>query len=437
MINLVSLLPLLTAAAILFAGNGMLITLIALRGDLEGFSATTIGAIGTSYFVGFLLGSLRAPKLIEQVGHIRVFSALAAIGAFTVLLHVLIVDAYLWMATRAVTGFCIAGLFATIESWLNGETSNKDRGRVLSIYSLIDLCAVTAAQFMLPTLGTHGFAVFAVTAMFFTMSLVPVALSPTSLPLTAEPVKLVLRDAWKISPFAFTTCFAIGLTNSSYRTIGPVYASEIGLDTTGVAFFISAGIVGGAILQLPLGWISDRMDRRKVMLFATAGATLAGLAVSFLSGISSPQSTGTNAAIQTSHYLYYLGSFAFGAFAMPLYSLAAAHANDYAKPGQFAVLSAGLLFTFGVAASVGPMASSLAMQIFGPSAFFTFMSICHGSLVLSAIYRMRARPPAPDDERGKYTYMPRTSFAIFRLARRRLTGEAGAQSNANRNGREQ
>ncbi len=427
MINMATLLPLFSAAAILFAGNGMLITLIALRGDLEGFSPATIGAIGTCYFVGFLVGSLRAPKLIEMVGHIRVFAALAAIGAATVLVHVLIVDPYLWMLARAVTGFCISGLFAAIESWLNGATSNKDRGRVLSVYSLIDLAAVTAAQFMLPTLGTKGFAVFAVTAMFFTLSLVPIALSPSAVPTTSEPVRLAIRDAWKISPLAFMTCFTIGLTNSSYRAIGPVYATEIGLDTAGVAFFISAGIVGGAILQLPLGWISDRIDRRKVLMFCSAGATIASIGLSLLSdSVFLRNSLGTVISTQTSPTWYYIGSFLFGAFAMPLYSLAAAHANDFAKAGQHAVVTAGLLFTFGVAASFGPMASSLAMEYFGPPAFFTFMSLCHGMLVAAAVYRMLARPPASEEDRAKYTLMPRTSFAIFRLARRRLTGESAS-----------
>ena len=421
--RLMHLLPLLIAAAILFIGNGLLLTLVALRSGEEGFSAQMIGIIGTTYFVGFLAGSRFSPRLIEAVGHVRVFAALAAIGASMVLAHILYVDVYAWMVGRAITGFCIAGLFTTIESWLNASAENRDRGRVLSIYSLVDLGAATASQLALPVIGVKGFEVFCLTALFFSLSLVPIALSPTATPRPQEPVRLALKDAWMISPLAFMTCFTIGLTNSSYRAIGPLYASEIGFDLQNVAFFISAGIVGGAVMQLPLGWISDRIDRRLVLTATCCAAALASLFVSTLAGTSVVRnSVGEAIRITTDPNWYHFGSFVFGAFTMPLYSLAAAHANDFAKPNQYAVVSAGLLFTYGIAATVGPLISSTAIETFGPPSLFVFFSLCHGGLVLLAIVRMLARPTVPDEERVRFTFMPRTTPAIFRLARKRLTG---------------
>ena len=316
----------------------------------------------------------------------------------------------------------MAALFTVIESWLNSATENRDRGRILSVYSLIDLATATGAQFILPLMGPEGFEVFAVVALFFIFALVPLALTPAATPVAHEPVRLAIFDVWKISPLAFMTCFTIGLTNSAYRGMGPLYATEVGLDLSGVATFMAAGILGGAVLQFPLGYVSDRIDRRIVLTFTSLGATICGLIVASLSGsIYATNPLGTVIRTETPPEYYYAASFVFGAFAMPLYSLAAAHANDFAKPGQYAVLSAGLLFTFGVAATIGPIASSTVMAWLGPPGLFTFISACHGGLVVAALVRMRARPTVPEEERATFTVLPRTSTAIFRLARKRLT----------------
>jgi len=414
--------PLLLAAATLFIGNSMLLTLITVRAGIESFSPAIVGLMGTFYFGGFLAGSILGPRLIELVGHIRVFSALAALGGSSALLIVLVLDPMVWMGARLVGGFCMAGLFMVIESWLNASVENRDRGRILSVYSLIDLATATSAQFLIPLIGPNGFEIFAVSALFFVFSLVPLALTPAATPVAHEPVRLAIFDVWKISPLAFMTCFTIGLTNSAYRTVGPLYATEVGLDLQGVATFMAAGIVGGAVLQMPLGYLSDRIDRRAVLTFCSLGAVLCGLLVASLSSsIYATNPLGTVIRTQTSPEYYYAASFLFGAFAMPLYSLACAHANDFAKPGQYAVLSAGLLFTFGVAATIGPAASSFVMEAVGPQGLFLFICTCHAALVIAALTRMNARPPVPEAERATFTVMPRTSLAIFRLARKRLT----------------
>ncbi|MDH3582526.1 MAG: MFS transporter, partial [Hyphomicrobiales bacterium] len=262
------LLPLLLAAAILLAGNGLQGTLITLRANLEGFDPVLIGLLGTAYFAGFALSCLMTPHLIRSVGHIRVFSALAALAAAGTLALVLIIDPYVWMLIRFTTGYCFAGLFTVMESWLAAASKNADRGRVLSVYRLIDLLAVTGVQFLLPVFGTAGFELFAVIAIFFAMSLVPVSLADRSSPKPPEAFSFDLRTVWAISPMACSGVLSLGLTTSAFRLIGPLYAEGVGLSVAGVALFMSAGIVGGAVLQLPFGYLSDRFDRRWMVILA-------------------------------------------------------------------------------------------------------------------------------------------------------------------------
>lgn len=385
---MLSLVPLLIAAGILLAGNGLQMTLITLRASSEGMTPAMIGIMGTAYFGGFVLGTLAATRMIQAVGHIRVFSALAAIGSAAAVLMALYVDPYAWMAIRAVMGFCLSGLFTVIESWLNTMSSNEHRGKVFSAYSMVDLVTVTGSQFVLPAVGIEGFVAFALVAMLFSLSLVPVALSPTAQPRTDTNVRMGFWEVWRVSPLAFMACLTIGLTNSSFKTIGPLYARGIGLDFTQLAVFMSAGIAGGAFLQLPFGWLSDHFDRRSVLMIATGGAAVAGAMLSM--------ATGSQVGV------VYAGAFLFGAFAMPLYALAAAHANDFAKPTQYPAVSAGLLFTYAVGSMIGPLVASVCLQQFGPASLFAYTGVVHAVLILGALIRRAVRPTVPRQARVKH-----------------------------------
>ena len=200
------------------------------------------------------------------------------------LLLVLVIDPVMWSAIRFATGFCFAGLFTIMESWLNSGVSNHDRARVLALYRIIDIGSVTGAQFLIPVFGAGGFTIFAIMSMMITLSLVPVSLGDRSNPAPPEDVRLDLARAWRISPLAAIGCVAVGLTNSAFRTLSPVYAEQIGLSVADVVTFVSVGIIGGAIIQYPLGYLSDRWDRRKMLLVTTGGALLAALALVFLAG---------------------------------------------------------------------------------------------------------------------------------------------------------
>ncbi|HSM42336.1 MAG TPA: MFS transporter [Afifellaceae bacterium] len=403
MTRLVPLTPLLAAAGILLAANGLQGTLIALRADHEGFPTAVIGLVSAAYFAGVMISSWLAPHLIGAVGHIRVFAGLAAIAAVGTLCLVLVIEPLVWAAIRAVMGICFSGLATTIESWLNSRSENADRGRVLSIYRLVDIGAVTGGQFLLPLFPVSGFEIFAVTAILYCLSLVPVCLADRSRPKAPEKARLDLPAIWTISPLACIGCVTIGLTNSAFRLIGPLYAREIGLGVTGIALFVSAGIVGGAILQYPLGYVSDRTDRRYSVLIATGGAMLAGLFLSLYA---------------REPIAVYLGAFAFGAFALPLYSLSAAHANDQASDDDYVLVAAGLSFFFSLGAIVGPFAASLVIETLGAPAFFTYTSVIHGALILVTVYRMSRRAPVPRGARTRFVPLLRTSPVFFRLARR-------------------
>jgi len=401
------LIPLLIAAGILLGGNGIQGTLIALRGSQEGFSASVIGFMGTAYFAGFLLGCLAITRMLNAVGHIRAFSTLAAIAAAGTLFLVLVVDPVMWSVVRFTSGFCFAGLFTVMESWLNSGVSNRDRAQVLAIYRIVDLGSVTGTQFLIPALGT-GSEIFMVMAIMITLSLVPVSLGDRSNPTAPENVKLDLGRVWRISPLGCIGCVAVGVTNSAFRTLSPVYAEEIGLSVTDTVTFVSLSIIGGALIQYPLGYLSDRWDRRKVLLLTTSCAMVSAAAIAWFAG--------------SSQLLNFGFVFIFGSFAMPLYSLSAAHANDRADKSEYVFVNAALMLFYSFGAIGGPFAASTVMEVLGPSWLFVFMASVYLIFVMIIIYRMQVRSSVPASRRGRFIALLRTSTVFARLARKQTEG---------------
>jgi MFS family permease len=398
------LIPLLIAAGILLGGNGLQGTLIALRGAKEGFEPATIGLMGTAYFGGFLLGCLAVTRIMKAVGHVRSFAALAALASSGTLLLVLMIDPYVWATIRFLTGFCFAGLFTVMEAWLNSGVRNQDRAQVLAVYRMIDIGSVTGAQFLIPVFGAEGFAIFAIMSIMITLSLVPVSLGDRSNPAPPEEVKVDLPRVWRISPLGSMGCIIVGLSNSAFRSLSPVYAEQLGMSVADVVTFVSVGIIGGGIIQYPLGYLSDRWDRRKVLLVTTIGSLVTGLALGLFAG-GDPL---VNFALV----------FIFGSFAMPMYSLSAAHANDRAGPGEFVLVNAALMLFYSFGAIGGPFAAATFMQWFGPTALFFFTTAIYAVFTVLIIYRMGARASVPSGARGKFTALLRTSTIFAKLARR-------------------
>lgn len=397
------LVPLLVTAGILIGGNGLQTTFISLRALQEGFSPSMIGVLGTGYNIGFAIGCIYITRLIRATGHIRTFSALAAIASAASIMMLLFIDPTSWFTMRLVQGICFAGLFAVVESWLNAKVTNATRARTLSLYRFVDLGAVTLAQYAIPAVGIGGFELFVIISMALTLSLVPISLTDRSSPEAPEQVRFDLKVLWKVSPLATVGCIVVGFTNSSFRSLGPIYADGIGMSVTSIATFMSVGIFAGVVLQYPLGHYSDKLDRRMVILAATLGSFLAGLFLALFAGENT--------------WLNYVGIFAFGAFAMPLYSLCSAHANDHAAPGQHALVSAGTLFFWSIGAVIGPLFASVMMDLFGPHALFLYMIVVLAGFMVYTVLRMNMREGVPTEERNMpFRSLLRTSTFFAKLA---------------------
>ncbi|MDX3927218.1 MAG: MFS transporter [Shinella sp.] len=397
------LIPLLVTAGILIGGNGLQGTFISLRAAQEGFSTSLIGVIGAGYSIGFAIGCIYVTRVLRAIGHIRTFSAMAAIASASAIAMVLVIDPWFWFLMRLVSGICFASLFATVESWLNASVTNSNRARTLSVYRLVDLGSVTAAQYMIPGVGIGGFQLFAIVSMALTLSLVPISLADRSKPVAPEAIRFDVKKLWNISPLATIGCIVVGLTNASFRNLGPIYADEIGLSVTAIASFMSAGIIGGVVLQYPLGIYSDRLDRRLVILLATLGSTLAALFLAIFAG--------------SDEWLNLVGIFVFGAFAMPLYSLCSAHANDHAGEGEHALVSAGMLFFWSIGAIIGPLFASVMLDIFGAQALFIYTAAILVAFMIYTAMRMTARPAVPAEERhNRFRSLLRTSAFFNKLA---------------------
>lgn len=380
---------LLLSVALLLMGNGLQGTLLPVRANLEDFSPTDIGILGSAYFFGFAAGCLYGPRLIRRAGHIRAFTALVAIASCVVLVHSLVLNAYLWWVLRAMTGFCFAALYMIIESWLNEKSTNETRGFVFSLYTIINLTVMTVGQLMLGLDRPENFSLFMLASILVSLATVPIALTRAEAPAPIRSVKIRVPHLYRLSPVGVVGCLAVGLANGSFWSLAPVYAQEKGADTWGVAVFMSVAVLAGALAQWPLGRLSDKMDRRKVIIGAACGAATAGL----LFVLWAPASiVGLLALI-----------FLFGLFTLPIYSITVAHMNDYIEPGGYVEAASGLLLVYAMGAVVGPLVSSIFMQYSGPDALFAVTASVHLALAGFAFYRMRLRARAPEEERAAFS----------------------------------
>lgn len=390
---------LLVSAGILLAGNGLQTTLIAVRADLEGFSLSLIGLFFSSYFAGFIAGCLFVPGMVARAGHIRAFAALAAIAAASALIFALSVNAPVWIIVRAVTGFCFAGLYMIIESWINEKSSNENRGQVLAVYRIVDLAAVTIGQFLLVVANPAGFVLFSLVAILVSLSIVPVSMTQVIGPQPLHNTSLNLRKLVSVSPLAAAGAFAVGLANGAFWGIAPVFVQKLGYASGMVAIFMSVAIVAGALAQWPVGYISDLVDRRKVLISVSGACVGASVFLWLFSGLS--------------QVALLVGAGFFGIFAMPLFGLCAAHANDHADTDEFVAISGGLLLVYAVGAVVGPSIAPVVMDATAPAALFAYTAAVHGLLVIFGLYRLTRRAGVPPEEQSDYVAVPRTTPAVF------------------------
>jgi MFS family permease len=379
------------SAFLLFAG-GLQGLLLSVRGAEEGFSLLALGLIGTGWSVGFIAGSVTVPLLVQRVGHIRAFSIMGAIGTITILCNLLWINDFGWIVLRAFSGLCFAGAAMIVESWLNEVAENKSRGTVFSIYTTINMTASTVGQLAMSLTGVSSHIPFIVGAIAFICAILPSALTSTPQPRPIGSAKLDVRLLYKTSPLAVIAAFSVGMANGTFGTLAPVYGHEQGLDASGIAFLFAVTAVLGAIAQVPAGRISDRMDRRMVMV--ALGAVAA--AVGFLILLINPRGG----------WLMYVLFGLYGFSAYPIYAIAVAHANDFAKQGEFGRVAGGMLLVLGTGLAIGPALAAVVMNVFQPVGLFLVTATFHGALALTAFLRMKVRPVRID---GRIRFRPMNS----------------------------
>jgi MFS family permease len=379
---------LLLSAAILLMGNGLQSTLLPLRAQVEAFSTIQIAIIGSAYYVGFAAGCFWGPNLVKRVGHIRTFTAMVAIASAAPLMHNIWVTAGFWWLLRAASGFCLATLFMIIESWLNEKATNENRGVVFSIYTIISLTVVTLGQLMINCSAIESFVLFSVASVLVSLAAVPLALSKATAPAQIQTVRIRLGYLYRLSPIGVIGAFAVGMQQGAFWSLGPVFADRIGLDTLAITLFMSTAVIGGAIGQWPLGKLSDRIDRRQVLVGACAAAAAVGITIRFVY-----PTMGEGVLILT--LLWGLTTF-------PLYSICAAHMNDHVEEGGFVEASSGLLLIFAGGAILGPLIVSPFMTLRTPYALFGWIAGFQILLAVFVVYRMRVSARVPESERSEF-----------------------------------
>jgi MFS family permease len=393
---LTTLLALLLGFGLMQMGNTLQGTLLSIRGGMEGFSPAQIGAVGAGFWVGIVIGSLRCGKLVQSVGHIRAFVALGAIASTAPLLHLLLIDPTAWVVARALTGFCFAGLFIVVESWLNGVATDQSRGQILSVYAMTGLLSGIVGQLLLPVTGPAGFTPFCVIAMIISCALVPIALTRAEAPAQAgASARINLKALYHQSPLGLVAASLCGVTASAFFTLGPIFAQGRGLDTGGVAAFMASGTLGAFLLAWPLGWLSDRLDRRLVIIGAAITAVASLLTMMAL------------VPDDAHRWILYLCVALLGGTIVPTYSIVMAHVNDAVGKGEFVAASGGLLIMQGIGAAVGPVIAGLAMSAFQYGLSYTLI-VTQLLMAGWGIYRMTRRAAPPESHQGRFVIEPST-----------------------------
>ncbi|MET1754826.1 MFS transporter [Novosphingobium sp. RD2P27] len=385
---------LLLAIFMLMAGGGFLSTLVSVRLERAGSSAVFIGLVATAYFAGLVTGSLRVPQLVRRVGHIRAFAAFVALLSASTLTYAVHRDPLLWGVLRFIDGLCVAGVFVCLESWLNERAEGATRGAVLAGYMIALYLGQAIGQFLLNLSETKPSMPFLVASILISLSAIPVVLTKISAPPPDDGAALPVRALYSASPLGIVGATVTGWMLGAFYAMGPVFLRRLGMDLSATALFMSVVIMGGVALQWPLGRLSDRFDRRKIIVVVLAGALLASLGIAVVA---------TQGPV-----LLILGAL-FGGLSFALYPLCVAHTNDHLAPDQRVAASGGLVLLYSVGAAAGPMAGAAAVTVAGASGLFYFIALCAGGTLAFAFWRQLRALPVPLEQQQSYQVLPRTT----------------------------
>ena len=394
-----SIWALLLGIGLIMTASGLQSSLLGVRAGREGFATEVTGLIMSGYFVGFLVGSMIVPRLMKQVGHVRVFAALASLFSTAVLVHAVVVEPATWLLMRLLTGFCSAGLFIVCESWMNDRSPNESRGQVLALYMMVVMGSMAIGQFGLNLADPQGFLLFIYASVLISLALIPLLLTASQAPEFSTTKRIGLWALYRLSPLGFIACFGVGLLQSMIWGLSAVYANLAGFTIGQIALYGGAIFVGGLLCQWPIGRLSDRYDRRSVL----TGVLLTVAILAAPAGLFAPLSFASE--------IWAIGLI--GGLAMTSYSVAIAYVNDWLDPEQMVGASASLYFVYGVGASIGPFATSAVMSEIGPPGYYLSMATVSGVTVAFALYRMTKRVAAPIEEQGPSVALPPPASPIM------------------------
>lgn len=389
--------PLLLGMGLIMLGNGLQGSLLGVRASLEGFETTITGVIMSGYYIGLIFGCWLAPKMVARVGHIRIFGALASLASTSILIQAVFVNPWIWLAMRMITGFSYAGIYIIAESWLNDASENDSRGQLLSVYMLISLGGLAGGQFLLNVALPSGFELFVLVSMLVSLALIPILTSVTKAPSFDVYESVGILQLYRVSPIGIVGMFITGMTMGGIFGMGTVYTTGIGMSVQEVSFFMGTIILGGFLFQYPLGWVSDRIGRRSIIIFAS----VIGGALCFFAMIYSGQGI-----------LFFGITAAIGGLSMPIYSLCSAQTNDYLTPQQMVAASGTLVLVNSIGAALGAPVVAISMEFFGPDAFFGSLGVMMSLVALYALWRSTQRADIAAEDRGDFVVMTPTPLSV-------------------------
>lgn len=379
--------PLLLGMLLLMIGNGMQGTLLGIRGGIEGIPTFQMSVVMSGYFGGFLLGSLVVPGVIKNVGHVRVFAALGSLISAAVVLYSIQPDWIVWTLLRVMVGFCFCGVYITAESWLNASSTNENRGQALAAYMITQLLGIVIAQGLLNIGDPAGYLLFIIPSVLVSLAFTPILLTARPAPNFETIKRMSFARLYEASPLGCVGVFLMGGVFSALAGMSSVWGASIGLSVAQISLFVAAIYSGGLVLQYPLGWVSDRWDRRRLVLILSAVGALTTLVV---------------VVVQPGTLGLVVAGAIMGGVANPIYAVLLAYTNDYLDQSDMAAASAGLLFIYGVGSFGGPLITGWMMAQMGPSGFWAYMGVLMLALAIYAGWRMTRRRALTPDEQGNY-----------------------------------
>ena len=401
-----SLSTLFLGVGLLLVGVGLLFSVLGLRAGVAQFSSITLGLVTSAYYAGFVAGTFACPILIRKVGHIRAFAAMASLASTMPILHALWIDPWFWGVLRFVTGVCMVGLYIVIESWLNALAPNALRGRLFAVYMAVNFVALALGQWLILVGDRLGFVPFAMVSVMFSFALLPITMTKVDEPAPVQAPKFSLRSLYDASPLGMAAAVASGLITGAFYGMSTSFGTSAGFSDAGVATFMAASILGGAIFQWPVGNYSDRHDRRVVLLWVCvlgAGVTTLGFVLA-----------------QYSVDALLLLSLVFGGLIFSMYGLGVAHVNDVIDSSRLVEFTGGLLLLHGVGAAIGPVLAGVVMDAAGASSLMLFYAAVMGAMALYTLKRLKFFPPVPADQKVDFVAMGGGSQAVLQMDPRGL-----------------